>query len=113
MAEKVQAQLSTPTWQDRVARKRADCLTAIPAAWRLDSDVLDSLPKLSSSDTRIDGQHVLECSGILSKKELEITQNYTASQLLQKLADGALTSVAVTEAFSKRAAVEQQLVCIF
>jgi amidase len=41
---------------------------------------------------------------------LIITESYDARRLLRQLATGQLTSVEVTEAFSKRAAIAQQLV---
>lgn len=48
--------------------------------------------------------------GLLSESELEITENYPATQLLAKLASGQLSSLAVTTAFCKRAAIAQQVV---
>ncbi|KAH8816719.1 amidase signature domain-containing protein [Xylogone sp. PMI_703] len=53
--------------------------------------------------------HIIENSSILSEEELRITQDYTAADLLHKLADGTLTSVAVTRSYCKRAAIAQQL----
>ena len=49
-------------------------------------------------------------SGILAERELEITENYNVTQLIDALATGHLTSVEVTKAYCKRAAVAQQLV---
>lgn len=51
-----------------------------------------------------------EC-GILSKKEIEITENYDATALANAIADGKLTSVAVATAFGKRAIIAHQLTC--
>jgi amidase len=52
----------------------------------------------------------IQKSGLLSQAEVEITENYTASRLLEKIASGSVSAVAVTHAFSKRAAIAQQLV---
>jgi hypothetical protein len=87
------------TWQSKVAKKQAEVKAAIPAQWLLPPSirppsVLD-IPR--------------KC-GILSERELIITESYDARQLLHQLAIGRLTSVEVTEAFSKRAAIAQQLV---
>lgn len=50
-------------------------------------------------------------SGILTDLEIHITEGYTVSALISALATGSLTSVEVTLAYCKRAAVAQQLVC--
>lgn len=47
--------------------------------------------------------------GILNKQELNITENCDATALLENLASGQFTAVEVTTAFSKRAAIAQQL----
>jgi Asp-tRNA(Asn)/Glu-tRNA(Gln) amidotransferase A subunit family amidase len=49
-------------------------------------------------------------SGLLSRQELEITENYDAWGLTQLIAGGRLTSKEVTVAFCKRAAIAQQCV---
>lgn len=98
-------QPSQPTdWQELVARKRRECQDKIPHEWTLSEDILKSVPK-----------HLLEydlprCSGLLSDLELDVTENYTATELLVKLASGQVSSLAVTTAFSKRAAIAQQVV---
>ena len=48
--------------------------------------------------------------GLLTEHELDITENYDAVTLLEKIAAKELTSHLVTTAFCKRAAVAQQLV---
>ena len=48
--------------------------------------------------------------GLLSEQELQITEDYEVTALIAALASGKLTSLAVTTAFSKRAAIAQQLV---
>jgi amidase len=59
--------------------------------------------------------HVLQMelprnSGLFSDRELAITENYTVEELLKRLRDDGLSSLEVTVAFSKRAAIAQQLV---
>lgn len=96
---------SQPTgWQELVARKRRECQDKIPCEWTLSEDVLKSVPT-----------HLLEYdlprrSGLLSDLELDVTENYTATELLVKLASGQVSSLVVTTAFSKRAAIAQQVV---
>ncbi|ORY80867.1 putative amidase [Protomyces lactucae-debilis] len=58
-------------------------------------------------------QNVLDVpkgSGLLTDKELKITENYDASALLRLIARGDLTSEEVTLAFIKRASIATQLV---
>jgi amidase len=94
----------TTDWQELVARKRRECQDKIPCEWTLSEDILKEVP-----------QHVLEFdlprrSGLFSDVELDVTENYTATDLLTKLASGQLSSLVVTTAFSKRAAIAQQVV---
>ncbi|RDW73595.1 hypothetical protein BP5796_07037 [Coleophoma crateriformis] len=101
------ASLPSGSWRSRVAAKKAQNKAAIPSAWLIPPSVMAAAPFSRSADltkTNI----VLEC-GILSASELEITEKYNARELLQNMATGNMTSSAVTLAFSKRAAVAQQL----
>ncbi|KAL5355106.1 amidase signature domain-containing protein [Aspergillus floccosus] len=101
-------QITTPAsddWRIFVAQKRKQLDQQIPADWRLSGAFISSLPK----DGRLIEADVARRSGILSDGEVDITENYSAAQLLQKLAEGELTSLAVTTAFCKRAAIAQQL----
>ena len=100
-------------WESKVAKKRASRQKAIPEAWTLSSRVLEDISRGSDlSKTNIDliSLDVPRTSGILSERELEITESYNVSSLLEGLASGRLTSFEVTLAFSKRAAIAQQLV---
>ncbi|KAI9040537.1 general amidase GmdB [Aspergillus affinis] len=92
-------------WRALVAQKRKQLDAQIPSEWRLSDSFVASLPE---------NGHLIEAdiprrSGILTGLELDITENHTAAQLLQKLAWGDVSSVAVTTAFCKRAAIAQQL----
>ncbi|KAJ5964321.1 uncharacterized protein N7479_004197 [Penicillium vulpinum] len=97
---------SPSNWQDLVAIKRHECEQKIPSDWRLSADQLafaQESPRLLDID-------LPRRSGLLSEIELDITENYTASQLLVKLASGQTSSLAVTTAFCKRAAIAQQVI---
>jgi amidase len=86
------------SWQDICHFKRGLQAGNIPLEWRLPSlptDYKSSLP-------------IVESCGILTPEELEIT-NADAAVLVLGLQTGQLTSVEVTTAFCKRAAVLQQL----
>lgn len=100
-------------WQRKVAKKRQDRQKAIPEAWALPLSLLDSLPRLSDlskNPVNLISLDLPRRSGILSERELEITESHNVSSLLQGLASGHFTSSEVTLAFSKRAAIAQQLV---
>ncbi|KAJ9411210.1 hypothetical protein DTO045G8_842 [Paecilomyces variotii] len=84
-------------WEELVADKRARLEKTIPAEWKIQT--------LPTEDSVIDYPTK---SGLLSAKELEIT-NSTATDLVAKLATGELKSYDVTLAFCKRAALAHQL----
>ncbi|KAK8057962.1 hypothetical protein PG996_011899 [Apiospora saccharicola] len=103
---------SAKGWQEKVAKKRLSCQKAVPTAWALPQSVLDSLPALSEfSTTRLDliAKDIPRVSGILTERELDITESHDVSSLLAGLASGTFTSAEVTLAFSKRAAIAHQL----
>ncbi|OQE39114.1 hypothetical protein PENCOP_c007G08507 [Penicillium coprophilum] len=93
-------------WQDLVAAKRHECEHKIPREWLLSAEHL-ALAQGSPCLLEID---LPRRCGLLSEVELDLTENYTASQLLVKLASGQSSSLAVTMAFCKRAAVAQQVI---
>ena len=81
------------TWQEIAVEKRSRIDASIPQEWRiLASPTEDSVigyPKTSD---------------ILSAEELRLTES-SATDLITKMAAGQLTSVTVTTAFLKRAAL--------
>jgi amidase len=85
------------TWEEIAADKRARIAASIPPEWRI-----TSLP----SDINV--MNYPKASGIMSALELSITES-SATDLVAQLAAGELTSVAVTTAFLKRAALAHQL----
>lgn len=95
---------SQPSWQDLVAEKRRECAQKIPREWTLSAEQLSVPPRLLEYD-------LPRRCGLLSELELDLTENFTAEQLLVKLASGNVRSLDVTTAFCKRAAIAQQVVC--
>lgn len=90
---------STPSYLDRAAQKRADQLALIPAEWRLSPvPSIDSQPDALAYIRRI-----------LTKRELVLTEETDITVLLRKLSSGELTSLELTTAFAKRAALAHQL----
>lgn len=90
--------MTSTSWELRAADKKARIEQSIPAEWKIQS--------LPGEDSVFDYPAK---SGILSAKELELTQS-SATELVARLASGELKSVDVTLAFCKRAALAHQLV---
>ncbi|KAM5349637.1 hypothetical protein ACJ41O_006142 [Fusarium nematophilum] len=85
----------------RAAEKRAQQVSRIPQDWRLSPiPPVDDVPNVLE---------YIRKSGHLTSEELAITETAEATDLLQKLATGQLSSVQVVRAFSKRAAIVHQL----
>lgn len=89
-------------WQDIAARKRSEREAKIPPQWRIPETLLPS------PETRY-VQDFPQTSGMFTEQELSITEQ-TASDIVANIATGALTSLEVTLAVCKRAAVAQQLI---
>lgn len=103
------------TWQARAADKRIQCQNLIPEAWKLDLAALPvpqegSSQSLAESRTNLIHLDIPRRSGILTPRELRITESHDVHHLLGALASGDLTALEVTVAFCKRAAIAQQLV---
>lgn len=93
-------------WEIIAAEHRQSSFAKIPLEWLLPSSIRDSISQFSA-------QNVLDIPrscGLLSTEEIDITENYDATTLIEHLASGKFTSLAVTTAFCKRAAIAQQLV---
>jgi amidase len=92
--------LKEEPWRDIAARKKAEQYARIPQAWLL------------PQSTDHDKSNILQVprqSAILTDAELLITEKYDATDLVNELANGNLTSESVATAFCKRAAIAQQL----
>ncbi|PYH94668.1 amidase [Aspergillus ellipticus CBS 707.79] len=99
------------SWTEKIENKRRARENAIPEAWRVPAHVLDALKKpVEDHNNNVIELELIRKSGILSDTELKITEDLEFEELLSALALGKLTSVDVVTAFSKRAAVAQQLV---
>lgn len=98
------------SWQDLVEEKQRSAQKLMPEAWQLPGAVLESLDRpLEKNPNRLTTLDIPRSSGLLSGAEVEITEKYSTSQLLAALAKGQLSSLDVTTAFCKRAAIAQQL----
>ncbi|KAB8298338.1 hypothetical protein EYC80_002065 [Monilinia laxa] len=84
------------SWQDIAKDKKERIEASIPPEWRL---------KSRPSHDSVMGY---TGTGIMSSEEISIT-NSSATDLVAKMAKGELTSVTVTTAFCKRAAIAHQL----
>lgn len=95
--------MAITAWEQKVQSKQAQAAATIPPGWILPADIL------RNSSTNV--LNVPKTSGILTEREIQITEDYDATALLEKLAAGEFSSVDVTTAFCKRAAIAQQLTC--
>lgn len=98
--------VAVPAWQEKLAKKKAECEAALPDAWRLPQAVIDETRANPTKGV----MHVPAACGLLSAEELDITEKYDAVKLIELMAARVLTSYEVTLAFCKRAAIAQQLV---
>jgi Asp-tRNA(Asn)/Glu-tRNA(Gln) amidotransferase A subunit family amidase len=96
--------MAQSTWQEKVEHRIAQARNKTPLDWRLPSSYLEELQDTSQSVLDIP-RHC----GILSERELHITEEFDATALLEQLASRQFSAVEVTTAFCKRAAVAQQV----
>lgn len=78
----------------------------IPEEWQLPSKYLENV----NADSDLNVLAVPRSCGILNEKEIDITENYDATALLEKISSKEFSSYDVVLAFCKRAAIAQQLV---
>jgi hypothetical protein len=103
--------MATTSWLEKATAKQKSSLEKIPKEWLLPTSITETLQTpLESNPDRLIQMDIPRKSGIMSERELDITENYTVSALLQALRAGQMTALEVTVAFSKRAAIAQQLV---
>ncbi|KAF3913253.1 Acetamidase [Arthrobotrys entomopaga] len=91
---------SQPAYLDIAKRKQAEQQSRIPKEWKLKS-LLD--------DNITDVRYIAKECGILSTREIEITEIYDAVELAEKIRKRIYSCHEVTLAFCKRAAIAQQL----
>ncbi|KAL1863254.1 hypothetical protein Plec18170_000086 [Paecilomyces lecythidis] len=92
-------------WQEVVAEKRAEVASKLPQEWKLPSTILENV----SPNSNINVIDIPRTCGLLSDKELDITEKYDGVALLEKIASKELSSSEVTLAFCKRAAIAHQV----
>lgn len=98
-------------WQAIVTTKQEQLKALVPPEWRLPDSVLSTLKHpLGENPNDLIALDIPRKSGILSEKELAITENYSVRQLLEALAVGQLTAEEVVLAYCKRSAIAQELV---
>lgn len=98
--------LTLTPWKVTVATKRQQIANQIPAAWRISDKLLVNVNESSSLDVR---EFPSSC-GILNDREIDITEQYDATELVQKIVAKKFSSLEVALAFCKRAAIAGQLV---
>lgn len=98
---------NSENWEVRVARKKVAVESGLPNSWKLPSKAFETgVPPISF----FKGSSPLYDSDFFTKEDLDITENYSATELVELMATGKLSATQVTLAFCKRAAVSQQLV---
>lgn len=85
---------------DIARSKQEERQRRIPKDWLLSQEDLQSGDALD----------VPKRCGILTKRELQITEENDAVDIVSKISDGSFSAREVTVAFCKRAAIAQQLV---
>ncbi|KAF7593902.1 hypothetical protein BBP40_010604 [Aspergillus hancockii] len=110
------AQSSEPAYVDIVRRKQAQLESGIPAEWRLPAHLVPAgMLSLADSITnprryqRVNVMDIPRNSGLLTPKELEITENFDVQGLLSQMAKGKSSAEEVVRGFSKRAAIAHQV----
>lgn len=101
--------MTSTSWDTKVVAKQQAAREKIPKEWLLPASVIDAL-QFPLSEHSTDTMEIPRKSGVMSDKELDITEKYTVPELLAHLVQGDLSALEVTLAFSKRAALAQQLV---
>lgn len=93
--------MSNSGWQEIATKKQAERDALLPSKWRLDMSKYQSRNNLLTVP--------IDC-GILSDKQIDITSNYDAVDLIARMRDGTFSVEEVVTAFCARAAIAQQLV---
>ena len=88
-------------WQHIGQQKRESIASLLPPQWKLPEPIPNA--NILSDVTNYP-------NSFLTEREVAITENHTAKQLLRKLADRTYTATEVTSAFCHRATIAHQLV---
>ena len=89
------------TWQEAAKVEQARIAALWPEEYKA-----KNLP----DDSVLDVHDFPAKSGVLTEREVAITESLTCVELLEAIAKGTYTAVEVTVAFCKRATIAQQLV---
>ncbi|KAJ5082714.1 hypothetical protein N7532_011757 [Penicillium argentinense] len=108
---------SQPQYVAIAERKQAELAAAIPAEWQLPAHLIpagmlspaESITEGPKQYGRVNVMNIPRTCGILTAKELEITENYDVRGLVSAMTERKLKAEDVTRAFCKRAAVSHQL----
>lgn len=73
-----------PDWQSVSAVKREENAAKIPKEWRLSESILSKVNK----EADLNVLDIPKTCGILNEKEIELTESYDATALLEKMASG-------------------------
>ncbi|KAJ5224560.1 uncharacterized protein N7469_008063 [Penicillium citrinum] len=98
-------------------RKQAEVAAAIPAQWRLPESLIpegmlspaESITEGPKRYGRVNVMEIPRTCGILTSKELDITEKYDVRGLVSAMTEGKLKSEEVILGFCKRAAIAHQL----
>src|SRR4051794_34378543 len=93
--------MAPPKYLAIASRKQSERLSRIPSEWRLSSPPADTVSNVLDVPRKC---------GLLTQRELEITEAYDATALAAKLREKVFSCVEVATAFCKRAAIAQQVV---
>ncbi|KAH8721721.1 amidase signature domain-containing protein [Ilyonectria robusta] len=97
--------MASVDWQKLIEAKLADRDSRIRPEWRLDERITMQVNHHST----LSAFDLLDQTTFFTEREREITEKHDASTLIQMMATGAISSVEVTTALCKRAAIAQQL----
>jgi amidase len=98
--------MTVPNWRELVAGKQAQQESQLPQAWRISPSLLQDVSEKSLRSVL----DIPRQSQLLSTEELDLTENYDAVDLIQKMAKKEVSAYTVALAFCKRAAIAQQVV---
>jgi len=90
-----------PKWREICERKREDQRDSIPNDWRIQRLPIRERPNVIDLPTSF---------GLLTGREVDITETVDVDYILRKLRSGEWSSVEVTTAFYKRAIIAHQVV---
>ncbi|KAL8942631.1 MAG: hypothetical protein Q9216_001544 [Gyalolechia sp. 2 TL-2023] len=94
--------MASVVWETVRDRKLEEQRSRIPQEWLIPADKLPSEKDLNVV-------HIPQTCGVLSPREIHITQTYNARNLAVSIRNKKYTAVEVTIAFCKRAAISNQL----